>query len=80
MSYAQTIAEIIANLPPERQVEIYDFVEFIAARCGELPNQHLVHGEWSDDAFAKLSMQQAMRGMEDDPVSYTSNDLKERWQ
>lgn len=79
MSYAQNIAEKIAKLPPEKQVEIYDFVEFIAARCGELSNQHLVHGEWSDEAFAELSMQQAVRGMEDDPVSYTSNDLKERW-
>lgn len=79
MSFAQSIAERIATLPPEKQAEIFDFVEFVAARYSGSSRRHLAQDEWTDNAFTELSMQQALRGMEDDPVSYTSNDLKERW-
>jgi hypothetical protein len=79
MSYAKSIAEKIAALPPERQAEIFDFVEFIVARYGGSSSQGMAQCEWTDDTFAALSMQQALRGMEDEPVIYTSNDLKERW-
>jgi hypothetical protein len=30
--------------------------------------------------LAELAMTQAMRGMEDEPVLYSLDDLKERWQ
>jgi len=30
--------------------------------------------------FTGFSMAQALRGMEDDPVTYTTDDLRERWQ
>ena len=35
--------------------------------------------DWSDQEFANLSMQQALRGIEADPVIYTDADLRERW-
>ena len=79
MSNAKSITEKIAALPPERQAEIFDFVEFIVARYGGLSGQGLAQYEWTDDAFAASSMQQALRGMEDESVIYTSDDLKERW-
>lgn len=30
--------------------------------------------------FSKSSMAEAMRGLEDHPVTYTGADIKERWQ
>jgi hypothetical protein len=35
--------------------------------------------EWPDSTFAQFSMQQAMRGLEDETVIYTDDDLKEHW-
>jgi hypothetical protein len=35
--------------------------------------------EWTNQDFSEFSMQQAQRGMEDDPVIYTDADLRERW-
>lgn len=79
MGFAELIATIHA-LPKERQAEVFDFVEFLARRCGTATGQSLPHGQWTDAEFAELSMQQALRGMEDEAVAYTRDDLKERWQ
>ena len=35
--------------------------------------------EWTEAEFAELSMQSALRGLEDEPDIYTLEDLKERW-
>ena len=35
---------------------------------------------WTDREFADMAMQQALRGMDDDPVIYGDADLRERWQ
>ncbi len=36
--------------------------------------------DWNNAEFTEMAMNQAMRGMENDPALYTLEDLKERWQ
>lgn len=36
--------------------------------------------DWADSEFARMAMVQALRDIEDDPVAYTANDLRECWQ
>ena len=51
-----------------------DFVGFLSIRVvrGDKPS---AKGEWTSGEFAGFSLSQAMRGMEDDPVTYTPADL-----
>ena len=86
MGYAELIQKRLQTLPPDKQAEVYDFVEFIATRNhavktpdAELPNKS-APADWTNEAFAQLSMAQAMRGLENDPVHYALTDIKERWQ
>jgi hypothetical protein len=51
--------------------------------AGEGANESLCelhNNEWTDGEFAQFAMRQALRGMEDEAVSYTRDDIKERWQ
>ena len=77
MGYAELI-ERLQTLPQDKQAAVFDFVEFLSARSTheKLP----AHADWSDTEFAGLAMAQALRGLEDDPVTYTLADLRERWQ
>ena len=77
MGYAELL-KTVQSLPKEKQSEVFDFVTFLAARCGVATDAG--HGEWTENEFAEFSLRQAVRGMEDDPVRYTLSDLKERWQ
>lgn len=77
MGYADLI-EKLKTLPDEKQVEVFDFVDFLTTRFVRPSSPVLT--EWSDQAFGDLSMQQALRGMDDDPVVYTDADLREHWQ
>jgi hypothetical protein len=77
MGYADLI-EKLKTLPDEKQVEVFDFVDFLTTRFARPSSPVLT--EWSDRAFRDLSMQQALRGMDDDPVVYTDADLREHWQ
>lgn len=77
MGYAELL-KTVQSLPKEKQSEVFDFVSFLAARCGVATDT--VHDEWTEAEFAELSMRQAVRGMEVEPVHYTLEDLKERWQ
>lgn len=82
MGYAELIEKLQA-LPMDKQDEVFDFVEFLAARCGASRSASAIvraEGDWSDAKFADFSMDQALRGMESDPVTYTQDDLQERWQ
>ncbi|MDP2170318.1 MAG: hypothetical protein Q8J96_07830 [Rhodocyclaceae bacterium] len=79
MGYAELIERLQA-LPQEKQVEVFDFVEFLSARSGGVGSKPLAHGEWTDAEFSVMALQQALRGIEDDPVAYTRDDLKEHWQ
>jgi len=51
--------------------EVLDFAEFLAARTQE-QEARAEETQWSD-----LSLNSAMRGMEDEPEIYTRADLKE---
>lgn len=77
MGYAELIERLQA-LPQDKQVEVFDFVEFLSARSGmtAAPGHH----DWTNAEFSALSMAQALRGIEDDTVAYTLADLRERWQ
>lgn len=70
MNQIQLIEKIQA-LPLDKQMEVEDFVDFLAART--------THTEWTNAEFANMSMAQALRGMEDEPQLYTIDDLKEKW-
>ncbi len=77
MSYAQLI-EKLRSLPSDKQVEVFDFVEFLSARFGD--NSELKqHHDWTDAEFSFFLVGQALRGMEDEPEIYSQEDLKERW-
>ncbi|OHC73512.1 MAG: hypothetical protein A3G18_08040 [Rhodospirillales bacterium RIFCSPLOWO2_12_FULL_58_28] len=78
MGYAELIERLRA-LPDDKQAEVFDFVEFLLARTAR-EDKPPVEGEWTNAEFADFSLSQAMRGMEDDPVTYTPADLKERRQ
>lgn len=85
MGYAELIQQRLQTLPPEKQAEVYDFVEFLATRSQVVmpldtePRKKSAPIDWTDDEFSKLSITQAMRGLENDPVDYVLTDIKERW-
>lgn len=79
MGYAELINKL-ESLPHEKRAEVLDFVEFLAARCGVATGKPLTHAEWTDAEFSELSLRQALRGMEDETVTYTRADLREQWQ
>jgi hypothetical protein len=49
---------------------------------GLLANSNLDESltDWDNAEFTEMAMNQAMRGMENEPALYTLDDLKERWQ
>jgi hypothetical protein len=77
MGYAELIERLQA-LPPNKQAEVFDFVEFLSSR--DMKAKTHPRGTWTDDEFAGMAMAQALRGIEDDPVTYTTTDLREHWQ
>ena len=79
MGYAELIERLQA-LPQDKQAEVFDFIEFLSARSGAPGVARLARGDWSNADFSKMSMTQALRGIEDDPVTYSFADLRERWQ
>lgn len=79
MGYMDLIA-ILQSLPQDRQSEVFDFVEFIAAKSGVEIKKNLTPKAWTDAEFSELAMRQALRGMENEAVSYTLADLKASWQ
>ena len=78
MNVAEVIYEKINSLPDDKQQEVFDFIEFISS---SYKNKQIMHTneDLTDDMFVNFSMHHALRGFEDDPVNYTSEDLKERW-
>jgi hypothetical protein len=79
MGYAELIAKL-QDLPAEKQAVVVDFVEFLAVRFGKAKGTPFATGEWGDAEFSEFAMGQALRGMEDEPVLYTRDDLKGQWQ
>lgn len=77
MNYA-TLINRMQVLPEGKQLEVFDFVEFLAVRFASSSQTSMA--EWSEGGFSTLAMTQAMRGIEDEPTLYTEADLAERWQ
>ena len=75
MGYAELIQQRLQTLPPDKQAEVFEFVEFIASRIQKAPPI-----DWTNEEFSRLSLVQALRGLENDPVEYALTDVKERWQ
>lgn len=74
MGYAELIQQRLQALPTDKQAQVYDFVEFIAARSTTTAAVN-----WTSEEFSRFSMAQALRGLENDPVEYALADIKERW-
>lgn len=51
MGYAELIQRRLPTLSPEKQAEVYDFVEFIAARAAKV-----VPTDWTNESFSRFSM------------------------
>jgi hypothetical protein len=63
------VQEIVRRLPADLQAEVLDFAEYLAEKSGT--------GR-SDDDWSRVSLEAALRGMEDEPVpDYSVEDLKE---
>jgi hypothetical protein len=77
MGYAELIERLQA-LPHDKQVEVFDFVEFLSQRSALATRGP--QADWTDAEFSALAMKQALRDIEDEPVTYTAADLRERWQ
>ena len=67
MSLAERIKINVKKLPELKQIEVFDFVEYLQSRT-----EKEEYKEWND-----LSLSSAMRGMEDEHSPYSINDLKE---
>ena len=68
MSTAEKIIHEIATLPPEKQFEVLEFVEF-------LKEKEKKNGE---NALRGASLASAMRGMEAEESLYTESDVIEK--
>lgn len=74
MSVADRIAEQLGRLPSTMQAEVLDYVESLVARVERDENGH------TDRTWSTLSLESAMRGMEDeDGPTYTDADLTDRF-
>jgi len=72
--------EKMQALPPDKQAEVLDFIDFLASRSLTPRDRKIADDEWTTADFSQMAMSQAMRGMEGEPPLYTLDDLKERWQ
>lgn len=69
------LMEKLRTLPKDKQAEVFDFIDYLVGRFGRYDQT-----SWTDAGFAEFSFGQAIRGMEDDPVVYTENDIRAPWQ
>lgn len=65
----QKIQDYIQKLPPSFQAEVLDFLEYLLAKA-ERETARREEKEWS-----RLSLESAIRVMEDEPDLYTISDL-----
>ena len=67
MSLIETIIKDVHALSESKQVEVLDFVQYLRLKAEK---QEI--NDW-----AEFSLSSAMRGMEDEQVPYSLNDIKE---
>ena len=68
------LIEKLKSLPAEQQDRISGLINFYLSRQAPASAP-----DAPDLDFPELSLAQAMRGMEDDPVIYKPEDLREKW-
>ncbi|MBS9402902.1 DUF2281 domain-containing protein [Halomonas sp. TRM85114] len=76
MQLEELIAKV-SRLPTFRQQEVMDFVAFLEQRHGD--SAQAEQADWSEQQFRAMSVEQAMRGLDDEPEIYSEDDLMERW-
>ena len=64
MSLEDRIIEQVQKLPEDKKAEVLDFVEYLRLKIDDK--------EWSS-----LSLESAMRGMEEETGAYSLSDIKE---
>ena len=74
MSLAELIKKLKA-LPSDEQAEVFDFVEFLTARSDVGSRSG---DTWSGANYPEFALGQALRGVEDDPIVYTKDDVRDR--
>ncbi len=75
MIMTEQITARLEKLPPSRQREVLDFVEFLAQKAA----RREAVGDESE--WMEFSLAQAMSGLEDeDAPAYSEADVKEKWQ
>jgi hypothetical protein len=67
MSLAEKIMKQVQTLPESKQVEVLGFVEYLRSKAEKQEIK-----DWTD-----LSLSSAMRGIEEEQIPYTLNDIKE---
>lgn len=74
MIVTEEISQKVEKLPISIQLEVLDFVEFVAQKA-EKTNAADEGKQWTE-----FSLNQAMKGLENEDVpEYTEADLKEKW-
>lgn len=63
----------VSRLPAFRQQEVMDFVAFLEQRADEGTAEKITT-DWSEQQFQTMSLDQAMRGLENEPDLYTDDD------
>ena len=71
MKTIDRINQRIKNLPEKSQKEVLNFVEFLLSKAGKIDND-LSIANWN-----QFSLDQAMKGLEEDVPVYNENDIKE---
>ena len=59
------LISMVSRLPPARQQEVIDFAAFLEQRYGD--NSKTKQAEWTEKDFKTMSVEQAIRGIEDEP-------------
>lgn len=67
MSLAEKIMKQVQTLPESKQVEVLGFVEYLRSKAEKQEIK-----DWTD-----LSLSSAMRGIEEEQIPYSLNDIKE---
>lgn len=74
MIVSEKINQKVEKLPIAIQLEVLDFVEFVAQKAER------INSEDEGKQWAEFSLNQAMKGLEDEEtLEYTEADLKEKW-
>jgi len=78
MGYAELIQQRVLNLPPDKQAEVFDFVEFIAKRSPA--SQVQPNDQHKQRVLAALAAARAVwPPLESSQVEDISTDIRSQW-